>query len=400
MKRIKFVYIYFLFLFYLIGGYFINVPFINRGIYEKIYKYLGIMLIPTLLFFILYGFVFLIKDKKLRFFWELRLYYTFIFFIIAVYLYILFSSGVYFINVRNFEVNGEFLRNLINKSLFEYNIGYLPTYILYELINISLKFNQYPFYYFYYFLIGFEAFLIILMIFSPMRRSIIKSNIKRKKERQRAKIEAELMEQIKIKEDLERKEALKIQKHKKMEEDAIKKKADNFEKMNTSNIEEKSDKKIITERILDIAEKKLEQIAKNNKNKFILAADTVVELNGKIFGKPKNREEAFSFLKTLSGQIHRVITAYVFKNISKNILIKEIVVSEVKFFDLDDETINWYLDTGEPFDKAGAYGIQGYGRILVEKINGDFYSIMGFPISNFLENLRKIGYKISQIDKI
>ncbi|WP_338970358.1 nucleoside triphosphate pyrophosphatase [Fusobacterium vincentii] len=171
-------------------------------------------------------------------------------------------------------------------------------------------------------------------------------------------------------------------------------------KIITSNIEETSDKKIITERILDIAEKKLEQIAKNNKNKFILAADTVVELNGKIFGKPKNREEAFSFLKTLSGQIHRVITAYVFKNISKNILIKEIVVSEVKFFDLDDETINWYLDTGEPFDKAGAYGIQGYGRILVEKINGDFYSIMGFPISNFLENLRKIGYKISQIDKI
>ena len=171
-------------------------------------------------------------------------------------------------------------------------------------------------------------------------------------------------------------------------------------KVITSNIEETSDKKIITERILDIAEKKLEQIAKNNKNKFILAADTVVELNEKIFGKPKNREEAFSFLKTLSGQIHRVITAYVFKNISKNILIKEIVVSEVKFFDLDDETINWYLDTGEPFDKAGAYGIQGYGRILVEKINGDFYSIMGFPISNFLENLRKIGYKISQIDKI
>ena len=171
-------------------------------------------------------------------------------------------------------------------------------------------------------------------------------------------------------------------------------------KVITSNIEETSDKKIITERILDIAEKKLEQIAKNNKNKFILAADTVVELNGKIFGKPKNREEAFSFLKTLSGQIHRVITAYVFKNISKNILIREVVISEVKFFDLDDETINWYLDTGEPFDKAGAYGIQGYGRILVEKINGDFYSIMGFPISNFLENLRKIGYKISQIDKI
>lgn len=171
-------------------------------------------------------------------------------------------------------------------------------------------------------------------------------------------------------------------------------------KVITSNIEEISDKKNITERILDIAEKKLEQIAKNNINEFVLAADTVVELDGKILGKPKNREEAFRFLKSLSGKVHRVITAYVFKNISKNILIKEVVVSEVKFFDLDDDTINWYLDTDEPFDKAGAYGIQGYGRILVEKINGDYYSIMGFPISNFLENLRKIGYKISLIDKI
>ena len=171
-------------------------------------------------------------------------------------------------------------------------------------------------------------------------------------------------------------------------------------KVITSNIKEISDKKIITEKVLDIAEKKLEQIAKDNKNEFILAADTVVELNGKIFGKPKDMEEAFSFLKTLSGNTHKVITAYVFKNISKNILIKEVVISEVKFLELDNEIINWYLGTAEPFDKAGAYGIQGYGRILVEKINGDYYYIMGFPISNFLENLRKIGYKISQIDKI
>ena len=171
-------------------------------------------------------------------------------------------------------------------------------------------------------------------------------------------------------------------------------------KIITSDIEEISDKKIITEKILDIAEKKLEQIAKDNKNEFILAADTIVELNGKIFGKPKNRKEAFKFLKALSGNIHKVITAYVFKNISKNILIKEVVVSEVKFLELNNEIINWYLDTGEPFDKAGAYGIQGKGRVLVEKINGDYFSIMGFPISNFLENLREIGYKINQIDKI
>ena len=171
-------------------------------------------------------------------------------------------------------------------------------------------------------------------------------------------------------------------------------------KVITADIEEVSDKKDISERILDIAEKKLDKIAKDNINNFVLAADTVVALDGEVFGKPKDREEAEKFLKLLSGKTHKVITAYVFKNISKSILIKDVVVSEVKFYDLDKETINWYLDTVEPFDKAGGYGIQGLGRALVEKIEGDYFAIMGFPISNFLKNLRKNGYKISQIDRI
>ena len=251
MKRIKFVYIYFLFLFYLIGGYFVNLPFINREIYEKIYKYLGIMLIPTLLFFILYGIVFLIRDKKLRLFWELRLYYTLLLLIIGAYLYILFNSGVSFTNVKSFEINENFLKNLINKSLFEYNIGYLPTYILYESMNISLKFNQYPFYYFYYFLIGLEVFLIILMFFNPTRKSIKSSTTKRKKKKERAKIEAELMEQIKIKEDLERKEALKIQNQEKIEEEKIKKKINSSEKnkKNKKSSRRKTDENQIEDRI-------------------------------------------------------------------------------------------------------------------------------------------------------
>lgn len=171
-------------------------------------------------------------------------------------------------------------------------------------------------------------------------------------------------------------------------------------KVITADIEEVSDKKDISERILDIAEKKLDKIAKDNINNFVLAADTVVALDGKVFGKPKDREEAEKFLKLLSGKTHKVITAYVFKNISKNIVIKDVVISKVKFYDLDDETIKWYLDTSEPFDKAGAYGIQGQGRVLVEKIEGDYFAIMGFPVSNFLKNLRKNGYKISQIDRI
>ena len=171
-------------------------------------------------------------------------------------------------------------------------------------------------------------------------------------------------------------------------------------KVITTDIEEVSDKKDISEMILDIAEKKIEKIANDNIDEFVLGADTVVSLDGKVFGKPRDREEAEKFLKILSGKTHKVITAYVFKNISKNIVIKDVVISKVKFYDLDDEIINWYLDSAEPFDKAGAYGIQGQGRMLVEKIDGDYFSIMGFPISNFLKNLRKIGYKISQIDKI
>ncbi len=171
-------------------------------------------------------------------------------------------------------------------------------------------------------------------------------------------------------------------------------------KVITTDIEEVSDKKDISEMILDIAEKKIEKIANDNIDEFVLGADTVVSLDGKVFGKPRDREEAEKFLKILSGKTHKVITAYVFKNISKNIVIKDVVISKVKFYDLDDEIINWYLDSAEPFDKAGAYGIQGQGRMLVEKIDGDYFSIMGFPISNFLKNLRKIGYNISQIDRI
>ena len=171
-------------------------------------------------------------------------------------------------------------------------------------------------------------------------------------------------------------------------------------KVLTADIEEISDNKEISEMIFDIAEKKLDKIAKEIVNEFVLASDTVVELEGRIFGKPKSREEAESFLKILSGKTHKVITAYVFKNISKNIVIKDVVISKVKFYDLDDEIIKWYLDTSEPFDKAGAYGIQGQGRALVERIEGDYFAIMGFPVSNFLKNLRKNGYKISQIDRI
>lgn len=167
-----------------------------------------------------------------------------------------------------------------------------------------------------------------------------------------------------------------------------------------ADIDENSDKEDLIEKIKDIAYKKAYCVAEKHKNEFILAADTIVEIDGEILGKPRNEVEARNFLKKLSGNIHNVITAYSFINIDKNIVLVDYEISKVKFYVLSDEQIEWYIRSGEPFDKAGAYGIQGKGRIFVEKIDGDFFSIMGFPIAKFIKNLKKLGIEINEISKI
>ncbi|WP_022818786.1 Maf family protein [Fusobacterium russii] len=167
-----------------------------------------------------------------------------------------------------------------------------------------------------------------------------------------------------------------------------------------ADIEEKSSKDNIVDKIKDIAYKKAYYVAKSNLNDYVLAADTIVEINGEVLGKPKDREEAKRYLKLLSGNIHRVITAYSFINIEKNIYIQNADISEVKFYNLDNEEIEWYIESGEPFDKAGAYGIQGKGRLFVEQIKGDFFSIMGFPIAKFIRELKKLKIELKDIPKL
>ena len=204
MKRIKYVYFYFLFLLYLIAGFFRDVPLIKKKIYENLYNYMGLMLIPTLLLLIFYGLIFTIENKKRRFFWELRLYYMHILFFILVYIFILSNLGITPTTASIVELNGDFIRNLINRSLFEYKIGYLPTYLLYEFINLSLRFEKIPFHYFYYGLYGLVFFLFLLMVFGPLIRSLNRFKERRKKERERIKAESKIREQIEIKEKLEK----------------------------------------------------------------------------------------------------------------------------------------------------------------------------------------------------
>ena len=166
------------------------------------------------------------------------------------------------------------------------------------------------------------------------------------------------------------------------------------------NIDETSDKTRAEEKILEIAEKKARAAAIDFPDENVVGADTVVVVDGKILGKPKNKEEAFSMLKYLSGRSHEVITAFSFININKNISYSDYEITKVYFKNLTDDEIKWYINTKEPMDKAGAYGIQGKGAFFVEKIEGDFFSVMGFPLGKFVRFLNKTGFNLNDLEKI
>lgn len=149
-------------------------------------------------------------------------------------------------------------------------------------------------------------------------------------------------------------------------------------------------KAIATEEIIDpalplgkaieaIAYQKAKAVFDVYPDELVLGADTVVSIDGQILGKPHTKEKAFEMLKFLSGKTHQVITGVAILGDG----IEDVFhcVSDVSFFELSDEEIRTYVDTKEPLDKAGAYGIQGKGAILVEKINGDYYNIVGLPIA-------------------
>lgn len=136
--------------------------------------------------------------------------------------------------------------------------------------------------------------------------------------------------------------------------------------------------------VLYLSRKKAELF--ENDTDVIIGADTVVVLGGKILGKPADEEEAFSMLKALSGKEHSVITGVTLISPSgKKSFFKE---TKVKFYELTDGEISGYIKTGECMDKAGSYGIQGYGALFVEKIDGDYYNVVGLPISTLYRELQ------------
>jgi len=134
------------------------------------------------------------------------------------------------------------------------------------------------------------------------------------------------------------------------------------------------------------AERKLKAAtALINEEEIGIAADTIVVLGGEILGKPKNEDEAVEILKNLSGRWHTVITGFALK--VKGKIVTSFEESRVKFKRLTREEIEWYVSTGEPLDKAGAYGIQGKGALFIERIEGDFFNVMGLPIGKIYDIL-------------
>ena len=127
-----------------------------------------------------------------------------------------------------------------------------------------------------------------------------------------------------------------------------------------------------------------------NDKEIVLGADTSVVLNGTILGKPRDEVEAREMLKQLAGQCHEVISAVAV--VSGPRVEEACDRTRVQFRRMSDDVIDTYVATGEPLDKAGSYGIQGYGAALVDRIEGDFFGVMGLPVRLVLEVLERLGH--------
>lgn len=143
------------------------------------------------------------------------------------------------------------------------------------------------------------------------------------------------------------------------------------------------------ELVMSLAFRKAFDIAKDNKDSIVIGSDTVVYYNGDILSKPKDAKEAYKMLNSLSGHRHEVITGICVINLEKNIKIIDFEKTKVDFRKLDKKMIDDYIGSGEAFDKAGSYAIQGIGALLIEKIEGSYLNVVGLPIVNLDKVLDK-----------
>jgi len=144
------------------------------------------------------------------------------------------------------------------------------------------------------------------------------------------------------------------------------------------------------ELVTALAFQKAETVSNIHPDDFVIGSDTVVMIDGRIIGKPKDKLHAFEILSTLQGNTHTVFTGVALISPGGKADLRH-TETKVTFAPMTAEEIRWYIGTGEPMDKAGAYGIQGPGGIFVEKVEGDYFTVIGMPIYLLYRMLREAG---------
>lgn len=168
----------------------------------------------------------------------------------------------------------------------------------------------------------------------------------------------------------------------------------NFEvvvsEFNEETVKEKNPQRLVE----DVSRQKAKVVAEKNKNAIIIAADTIVVLDREIIGKPISVKNAKEILQKLSNSKHLVITGFTVLDSKTKKSVTKSVISKVFFKNLTKKEINAYIKTGEPMDKAGAYGVQDRAGAFIEKIEGDFFNVVGLPIFSVCKTLLEFDINI------
>ena len=138
------------------------------------------------------------------------------------------------------------------------------------------------------------------------------------------------------------------------------------------------------------------RIAHNNMNALVIAADTIVVVDDRILGKPENKKEAAEYLMLLENRMHDVYTGYTIINRQKNIT--RAIRTRVFFRSMTAGEVSWYVSTGEPMDKAGAYAVQGTGSVFIDKIEGSYTNVIGLPLSDLYHDLKIFGLNLKNVE--
>lgn len=146
-----------------------------------------------------------------------------------------------------------------------------------------------------------------------------------------------------------------------------------------------------------LARRKIRKVAASHANDLVLGGDTIVYIEGKVLGKPGDKEEAREMLRCICGRTHEVYTGIALYEPLGRTVLDDFDATFVTIKDMDEEEIRWYVETGEPMDKAGSYALQGIGGFFVTRVEGDFSSVIGLPLPKVYGLLRRAGVQLDQI---